>query len=750
MPLKRRRFWIPFAAGCALLTAALGASLQVPSPWRESKTTVPEVRATTVITPASAAPGETVTYKVTVDVDAPWHIYAWAPEPKGPGPRPTQLNLYETGGLTSASTWSADHAPTRRPEPAFPNLDAVEFHEPQVTWSTKLTVPPDAKPGPVLIKGQMRFQICDDRACKPMTTIALNDVTLEVAATAANGAKVGAVQAATTATALVVDAATPASTPPSATESKSSDALPQGEIGDAIRKGLVPFLLISALHGFLAVLMPCVWPLVPITVNFFVKQSQQGGGKATRLAIVYCLAIISMYTLIGLVATVVFGASTTKLGNNPWLNLVFGLAFIAFGLSLLGLFEIRLPSAWLNASSKGEARGGLVGVFFMAVTLTITSFTCTFPLVGSLLGLASKGQYFYPVVGLLTFSTVLSLPFFVLALVPSLVRSMPRGGDWMNAVKVVGGLLEIGAAFKFLNTAEVSFRGGNASAAIFDSQVVLAIWVVILIVCGVYLLGLFRTNHDHDELKVGPARLMTGVTFLVLALYLAPALFGNPPRGEIYRQIAGIFPPDANERLDSGKLIAGEIRRDLNAALSGVGTGDSSNGGSNGVRAVALDVPRAATSNDPKIAVREELQVHAGLGWGLSYEAAIEEAKAKKKPVLIDFTGVNCANCRNMESGVMPDPAVIEESKKFVRVRMYTDYVPIKTIPLEKAEIMGEDNLIFEDKLVGQSTSPFYVVVDPEGNVLATQAYDLDVSKFVSFLKTGLSKFEAQAKVAQK
>ncbi len=527
----------------------------------------------------------------------------------------------------------------------------------------------------------------------------------------------------------------------------ASDALPHGEIGDAIRQGLGPFLVIAALHGLLAVLMPCVWPLVPITVNFFLKQSQKEHARPVRLALVYCLAIISMYTLIGLVATVFFRASTVQLGNNPWLNLVFGLAFIAFGLSLLGLFEIRLPSAWLNASARGEARGGLIGVFFMAITLTITSFTCTFPLVGSLLGLASRGQYFYPVVGLLIFSTVLSLPFFVLALVPSLMKSMPRSGDWMNAVKVVFGLLEIGAAFKFINTAEVSFRGGKAAEAIFDSQVVLAIWVVIAVVCGVYLLGLFRTNHDHDEVKVGPGRLMTGMGFLVLAVYLLPALFGNPPKGEIYRQIAGVFPPDAAERLDSNRALALEIRRDLNT-IANVGCTRTQEPGD--AAPLVLDVPTPATSKDPRVAVREKVEVHSGLGWGLSYDAAIEKAKAEKKPVLIDFTGVNCQNCRNMEQAVFPAPAVVAASRNFVRVRIYNDFVPLESIPEDVTEQMGIDNRLFAVDLVGQDTMPYYVIVDADGKVLATQAYELSVEKFVAFLKAGLDKFESQAKVAQK
>src|SRR3954471_20686913 len=194
--------------------------------------------------------------------------------------------------------------------------------------------------------------------------------------------------------------------------------------------------------------MPCVWPMIPITVHFFVKQGQAGKGKGrtTSLAIAYCLAIIGIFTAVGVFFSFFFSASFLQnLANNPWLNLLVAGLFLAFGLSLLGLFEIRLPNFLLNASAKGESRGGMVGVMFMAMTLTITSFTCTFPVVGGLIVMAAGGSFFYPIIGLATFSAVLAFPFFLLALAPNLLSKMPRSGDWMNAVKVVGGLIEVGA-----------------------------------------------------------------------------------------------------------------------------------------------------------------------------------------------------------------------------------------------------------------------------------------------------------------
>ncbi len=292
--------------------------------------------------------------------------------------------------------------------------------------------------------------------------------------------------------------------------------------------------------------MPCVWPMVPITVNFFVKQGQgkSGRAKTTGLAIIYCLSIIGVFTAVGVLFSFFFSASALQnLANNPWLNLVVAALFVLFGLSLLGLFEIRLPSFLLNASAQGESRGGLVGVFFMALTLTITSFTCTFPVVGGLLVMAANGDFFYPIIGLATFATVLALPFFLLALSPSLISKMPRSGDWMNAVKVVGGLIEIGAALKFLNTAELAFV--TPEDAWFNAPVILTSWIALSLVCGLYLLGLFRTDHDHDEVKVGPGRLIFGAAFLGLALFLMPALFGRVPQSQVWnRLIVGLLPPD--------------------------------------------------------------------------------------------------------------------------------------------------------------------------------------------------------------
>jgi thiol:disulfide interchange protein DsbD len=414
----------------------------------------------------------------------------------------------------------------------------------------------------------------------------------------------------------------------------------------------------------------------------------------------------------------------------------------------LGVFELRLPTFLLNVTSSQEGRGGYLGVVFMALTLTITSFTCTFPVVGTLLVSAARGQYFYPILGMLVFSTVLAMPFFALALAPGLLSKVPKSGDWMNAIKVVGGLVEIGAAFKFLNTAEIGF-GVTPSRAFFDAQFVLAAWVVLALVCGLYLLGIFRTDHDHGDGRIGAGRMLSGALFLGLAIYLAPALFGYPPKGRIYESIVGILPQDAGE-LDSTEHTVQETVARLQLLLPEAGTRSVADAGSNGrgggsaaTNAFARTVK--ATSPEPATAEREEIEALHGIGWGFSYDAALERAKAENRPILIDFTGVNCANCRTMEKAVLPKSEVAEQIRKFVPVRLYTDRVPIESITADEREDLAIANLTREVELTSENTQPLYVVIDPQGRVIGKQSFVSDPAEFVAFLKSSLTKAGAVA-----
>ena len=677
-----------------------------------------EVTFATHVSPGNAKPGDVVTYTVEVTIEEGWHIYGLAPAGAKPAttpmPEPTKFDFFGTAGLTLNGGWTSDPKPNSKLDPAFGNAK-VTFHEGKVKFQQKLRIPKDAKPGKFSLRNQIYFQTCDEKKCLPPAYITLPDAEVNVGG---NPTTLNEEDARAIAAAILV-ASTPSADPGTTSTPPRKVG---GDLGKAIDGGLWTFLLYSALGGLVAVLMPCVWPMIPITVNFFVKQGEKSKSGTTGLAITYCAAIIGIFTGLGLGVTLLRGGSgASDLGNNAWMNLFMGIAFIALGASLLGLFEIRLPSSFLNFSSQGEGKGGLLGVMFMALTLTLTSFTCTAPVVGALLGEATRGRWFYPVLGMLTFSAVLALPFFLLALMPGLMKKMPRSGDWMNAVKVVGGLIEIGAAFKFLNTAEISF-GTSPKDAWFNAAFVLTAWVVVALVCGVYLLGLFRTNHDHEAIQVGPARLMLGMGFLGIALFLMPALFGVRPPNKVFDAIVGILPADV-DRMFHGPSRSSDAQ------------------GSMAVEAI---------SKDPKVALLQEKKFH-GVVWGLSYDAAVTEAKAANRPVLIDFTGVNCANCRTVEQTIMPRPDVVAELKKFVTVSLYNDFVDIASITLEQREELADENKLRALALVDTIATPVYVVVTPEGKLLGKVDYSAtDPDFLVKFLREMQGKFQGSEKVAAK
>jgi len=686
---------------------------------------------TTSVEPAEAKAGELVTFKVTAKLDPGYHIYKYSKE-QGSGPINTSFDFFDKAGLKVEGDWVASKEPEKHKDPNFADLESVEYHQDEVAWSIKLRIPPGTEPGKKSLRCQVRYQVCDEKTCSIPGQWTPPEAVLTVLAADAPGAgarPAAKLSAPEPAVPAPKPAAGPAASVAGATAAVSPLPIPsaakvQSEIADKAQAGLLPFLFASALGGLFALVMPCVWPMVPITVNFFVKQGQGHGGrrKATGLAVTYCLSIVGIFTAVGVLCSFFFSASSLqRLANNPWLNLFVAALFVTFGLSLLGLFELRLPSFLLNASARAESKGGLIGVFFMALTLTITSFTCTFPVVGGLLVMAAGGDFLYPILGLATFATVLALPFFLLALSPSLISRMPRSGDWMNAVKVVGGLVEIGAALKFINTAELAYV--TPENAWFDAQVVLTCWVVLSVVCGIYLLGLFGTDHDHDAVKVGPGRLLFGALFLALALFMAPALFGRVPQSRVWnRLIVGMLPPDSS-RLSANLQLA---RGGQDPSLKEV----------------------KATSSDPVQAEREEKRLH-GVLWGMSLDQARELATAQNKPILIDFTGVNCGNCRAMEGGVFPLPEVVSILKRFVTVQLYTDFVPIDSITADQREELAVRNQERILELAHESTNPNYVVLSPGGEVLGVKGGLIEPPVFVAFLTQALEKLPSLMKVAQ-
>jgi thiol:disulfide interchange protein DsbD len=419
------------------------------------------------------------------------------------------------------------------------------------------------------------------------------------------------------------------------------------------------FFHIIALAGgaaFLMLLTPCVFPMIPITVSFFLKQAENKHLNPVLLATVYALTI----TVLLSAAVLVLGSLVISLANDPWLNLAMGLLLMFFALSLFGMYEIELPHFLSQFTSAREGQGGYLGVFFMALTFTITSFTCTGPFLGPLLASATTFTQTQLVVAAVAYSGTFAAPFFVLALFPSLLKALPKSGGWLNAIKVVMGFVEVALALKFFSIMDNALFPGDPR--LFNYDTVLCAWIVLSAACGLYLLGVFRLPHDTPIDHVGVPRLLFATFFLGLAVYMAPALWRNRLLGTVGENIVAFLPPDSRPE--------------------GVAEG----GGGKPAE---------------------------GLAWTRDYQKAWERAKAEGKLLFIDFTGVNCANCRFNEKNVFTRTDVRQELKSFVLVQLYQDYVP--NLPRDQSEAEGKRNLAWQDKTFGDISLPLYIVLDPSG-----------------------------------
>ena len=382
----------------------------------------------------------------------------------------------------------------------------------------------------------------------------------------------------------------------------------------AILEGFFPFILLALSMGFLSLLTPCVFPMIPITVAFFIKRGESKNGTPLSNALTYTFGIIATFSILGFILALTLGASgANQLAANPWVNLFIAGLFIYFALSLFGMYEIDLPESIKQFSLRQEGREGFVGTIFMAVTFTLTSFTCTVQFVGLLLVAASQGQWFWPMVGMVVFSTAFASPFFLLALFPQYLANIPKSGGWLNSTKVVMGFLEMAAAFKFISNTDLVWGWG-----FFTHNLVLAIWAILMILCGTYLLGKIRFPHDSVLEVLRPPRLMISVLFLTFGLYLGSGLFGQRLNGLIYSYL----PPQLSSDSDYGSPYK------------------------------------------------------EGLTWYKDLEEAFTVSKTTGQPLFVDFTGYTCTNCRWMEVNVFIEPEVKERFKKMTLVQLYTDAGP--------------------------------------------------------------------------
>jgi thiol:disulfide interchange protein len=475
-------------------------------------------------------------------------------------------------------------------------------------------------------------------------------------------------------------------------------------------KSLWAFMLFAFVTGLITLLTPCVFPMIPMTVTFFLKEHEkEGNGK--QKALVFGASIIFIFTVLGTLTAVLFGADTLNQLATHWIpNVIIFIIFFIFALSFLGLFEITLPHQLVNKIDAQSNKGGFIGVFFMAFTLALISFSCTFPIVGSVLVLSAQGEFIKPILGMLSFSLAFALPFTFFAFFPAWLQKMPKSGGWLNSVKVVLGLAELALGLKFLSVADQAYHWG-----ILDREIYLAFWIVIFGIMGLYLLGKVRLPHDSPMEHVGVYRLLLSIITFTFVLYLVPGMWGAP-----LKALSGYLPPMSTH--------------DFNINEARIGISDEPTN----------------ICEDPKYA--EFLHFPHGLQGYFDYEQALACAKEQNKPLFIDFTGHGCVNCREMEARVWSDPKVLKRlQKEFVLVALYVDdrtilpesewYTSDYDQKLKKT--IGKQNADFQISRYNNNAQPFYVILNQKEEVLINpRAYDLSIEGFNNFLDEAVRRYK--------
>ncbi|OXA84294.1 thiol:disulfide interchange protein [Flavobacterium hercynium] len=508
--------------------------------------------------------------------------------------------------------------------------------------------------------------------------------------------------------ALVVDTI---KTPPASkvTEvAKADETLAKADLPAAASRSLWSIFFIAFISGFAALLTPCVFPMIPMTVSFFTKQSKSRA-KGIRNAIFYGISIIAIYVILGLIVTKIFGADALNaLSTDVWFNVIFFIILIIFATSFLGAFEIMLPNSWGNKVDQQADRGGIIGILFMALALAIVSFSCTGPIVGTLLVEAASNGGIAPVIGMLGFSLALALPFMLFAMFPGWLNSLPKSGGWLNTVKVVLGFLELALAFKFLSNADLVLQ-----LHLLEREVFIAIWIAIFAALTLYLFGKITLPHDSPLQHISVGRLYLGLLTLIFTIYLIPGLWGAPLK------IISAFPPPPQ----------------YSESPFGVGGSGNSNAGSE------KGLPAGA-----------ELGPH-GIMVFHDYEDGVAYAKSVNKPIMLDFTGYACVNCRKMENNVWSDATVLPILKNdIVLISLYVD--DKRELPKEEQFVTAAGDKIitvgdkWTDFMISKyktNTQPLYVMTDLEGNNLNTSKPTISyvsTAEYLQWLKDGIAGFK--------
>ncbi|MBL0764244.1 protein-disulfide reductase DsbD family protein [Marivirga atlantica] len=481
---------------------------------------------------------------------------------------------------------------------------------------------------------------------------------------------------------------------------------------------LLGFMFVAFLGGLAALLTPCVFPMIPMTVTFFTGRAKTRR-KAISNAIIYGLSIVVIYVVAGTVVAVINGPEFANWLSTHWLpNVFFFIVFFVFALSFLGLFEINLPSSLVNKMDAKADKGGLGGIFFMAFTLVLVSFSCTGPIVGSILVESAGGQVIKPLVGMFGFSMAFAIPFFLFAIFPDWLKSLPKSGGWLNSVKVILGFLELALGLKFLSVADQVYHWG-----LLDRDIYLVLWIVIFAFMGLYLLGKIRLPNDSPIEKLSVGRLMLALITFSFVVYMIPGLFGAP-----LKALAGYLPPMSTHDFNITEIVR-----------------ESSSGN-------AISSSEGTLCEEPKY--DEFLHFPHGIEGYFDYEQALACAEQQGKPIFVDFTGHGCVNCREMEARVWSEPEVLSRLKNdFVMLALYVDEK--KELPESEwyvseydgktKKTIGKQNADFQITRFNNNAQPYYVLLDANGELLVEPiAYETNVQKFVDYLESGKKEFNTQ------
>ncbi len=631
---------------------------------------------------------------ITADIEKGWHVYSQFIEEGGPIPTSfkfTPSPAYKLQGKVSE---------TPKAISAFDkNFDMqIAWHKDRAVFKQRIVLnQPKAT-----ISGLLEFMVCNDERCLPPAEV---EFKISVAGNISGSAGV------------IASADSSASDDSASVNVSSSDSASRAETvlaapsGNESKGSLWGIFIAGFIGGLAAFFMPCIYPMIPLTVSFFTKKSGSRA-KGIQSALVYGISIIVIYVALGLLITLIFGASAlNEAASSATFNLLFFAVLILFGISFLGAFEITLPSSLVNKMDEKSNQNGFIGLFFMAFTLALVSFSCTGPIIGTLLvDAVSKGSYLGPAVGMLGFSSALAIPFTLFAIFPSWLKEMPKSGGWLNTVKVSLGFLEIALAFKFLSNVDLAYHWG-----IFNRDIFLIIWIVVFGFWGLYLLGKIRLAHDSEVGFLSLPRLFFSMFILGFTLYMIPGLWGAP-----LKSISAWLPPQTTQDFD---LYSNSVSSPTDAETPGK--------------------KYAGLFHAPH-----------GLDAFYDYEEGLAYAKSVDKPVLIDFTGWSCVNCRKMEASVWSDKEVLKRLKEdYVLISLYVDDKTelaenekfISAFSGKNIRTIGQKWSDFQAAKFGTNSQPYYVIADHEGKVLVPpQAFDLNINNYINFLNNGKLAFSGK------